>query len=208
MAFYSLRKEIVVPYSDLTLYEFIGLLLIINVNKLMQFSIRSNNSFLVFLSYFFSISFHELSHFLVSLFLFGKPRKWTIVPVKKVFEQEDGKQFISWEFGYVISENVNFINAFLIGLAPLLLIPIAYLIYTNFFLFLDINGFNIILMYLLVFFLLSNAIPSKTDLRVAFSSKIGVVLNVLFFFFLYQNFNFIKGVFYEVYQNFILVVLS
>ncbi|MGE4511543.1 MAG: hypothetical protein AB7D43_10640 [Sulfurimonadaceae bacterium] len=160
---------------------------------------QNTNSVVVFLVYFFGVLAHEASHFIVSLLTLGKPIGFTIIPVKKELIVEE-KKYVYWEFGHVVARNTTFLNSFYIGLAPLLLMPLAYLVYVNFFNFVPFNGLNIVFLHAIVFVLLFNSFPSEADIKVAFSSAIGVVVNVVMLTTIYLKFNYIQGVSYEVFK--------
>lgn len=195
MGIYCLRSEIAVLFSIETSY-FVSLVLIVLLNRVKLYSLIVRNAFFVFLTHSLSVLMHELSHFIVSLVMLGKPKGLTIIPVKREYETAQSIH-THWEFGNVISTNVNFFNSFYVGLAPLLLIPIAYAVYNSFFIYMDYTSLNIILLHLIVFVVISNAIPSSVDIRLAFSHKVGVLLNIVLLAILYFNFYIIKGMYYE-----------
>lgn len=108
-----------------------------------------------FASTIFGTFCHELAHFSISFVTFGKPRNISIIPKREAN---------GYTLGYVESHNINFLNKGLIGMAPLLLLPVGYYVY--------ISSFNDDLPLLcLKAFILSNLIyssmPSSTDFRVA-----------------------------------------
>ncbi len=117
---------------------------------------------------------HELSHYIVSLLLGGKPSGFTVIP-RKVYI--DGKKY--WILGSVKSY-INPFNAFFIGTAPLLiLVPLSYLIYQKWFLFFEKSVLSKIALYTTIYIILYNSIPSKQDLKVAFKYKSGIGLLIL-----------------------------
>ncbi len=107
---------------------------------------------------------HELSHLLVGLLLNGQPHGFSVWP------RRVGRSFV---LGSVALGNPRWYNVFFIGLAPLLLLPLAYL------------GLHWRLVRHPVFdaweaaavFLIANlvfaSIPSWQDLRIAARSPIG-----------------------------------
>jgi hypothetical protein len=133
--------------------------MIIFLNNIRNNLVSSDKDILVFFAFFISVTLHELMHYIVSLLTFGKPIKFSILPKR----DEEG-----WVLGSVVSSNVNFINAPLISLAPLLLLVIAYIVFLNFFSFVEINFINIVVYYFLLYILISNSIPSFQDIKVAF----------------------------------------
>jgi len=60
---------------------------------------------------------HEACHWLVGALLNGQPARFTVMP------RREGRGFV---LGSVALRNLRWYNAFFIGLAPLLLLPLAY----------------------------------------------------------------------------------
>ena len=167
------------------IYNFLGLLLFGFL-----FSVRKNyisSSFTFILWNFAGTFLHELSHFIVSLFLGGRPMVPYLFPHKKEL-YKDGLRYEYWVLGVVLSRSVNAFNAFYIGLAPvLLLVPVAFYVYMNWFSWFNEGSFrDYILFYLAEFILLYNALPSLQDIKVALSGWLGaiffiVLLTLLFY---------------------------
>lgn len=110
---------------------------------------------------------HETLHFLTGLALKARPTGFSLVP------RREGR---GWVMGSVAFGNIRWYNAFFVGLAPLLLLPIAYgLVVWR---LQGQPGFGWI--EALVVFLIANfiyaALPSWQDLRVAARSPIGWLL--------------------------------
>jgi hypothetical protein len=112
---------------------------------------------------------HEACHWLTGSLLNGQPTGFTVIP------RREGRGFV---LGSVALQNLRWYNAFFIGLAPLLLLPLAYG------LFLWRLGGNpelgwpeAAMMYLLAN-LLFGSVPSWQDLRLAARSPIGWLLVV------------------------------
>jgi len=110
---------------------------------------------------------HETCHWGMGLLLRGQPLRFTVLP------RREGHGFV---LGSVSFRNLRWFNAFFIGLAPLLLLPLAYG------LFLWRLGANpefkwpeAAALYLLAN-LLFGALPSWQDLRIAAKSPIGWLL--------------------------------
>ena len=110
---------------------------------------------------------HEACHWLVAKLLQGRPTHFTVIPRK------EGRGFV---LGAVALGNLRWYNAFFIGLAPLLLLPLAYGLFMwklggN-------PGFGWPQAGLL--FLLANllfgSLPSWPDVRIAARSPIGWLL--------------------------------
>ena len=110
---------------------------------------------------------HELCHWLVGSLLNGRPVHFTVVP------RREGHGFV---LGSVAFANLRWYNAFFIGLAPVLLLPVAYG------LFLWRLGRNPVFGWSEAgsVFLLANlvfgAIPSWQDLRISARSPLGWLL--------------------------------
>ena len=110
---------------------------------------------------------HEACHWVVGKLLNGQPTHFTVIP------RREGRGFV---LGSVGLGNLRWYNAFFIGLAPLLLLPLAY----GVFLWRlggnpDLGWQEAALMYLLAN-LLFGAVPSGKDLRIAARSPIGWLL--------------------------------
>jgi hypothetical protein len=117
------------------------------------------NLYTAWLFYFIGNFLHELSHFLVSLLLNGKPKTFSIKPEK------EGNYY---KFGSVYSVNLRWYNKFFISLAPLLLLVILYFVDKYFYLYLEDNFYNQLFYIFVVVVLIDNSIPSITDFNIAF----------------------------------------
>ena len=120
----------------------------------------------VWLIYLIGTFFHELMHLVVSLFTFGKPSWFSILPSKTI---NNNGQITGYTLGYVRSKNIRWFNVALISLAPLLLIPLSYLIYTDFFNYIDRNLYSYIIYIFVIISLLFSSIPSSVDFRNIFN---------------------------------------
>jgi len=193
------KKEIVVSYDNA---HFIGIVSIVFLNRLRNFTLNTKSEFLVFFVYFLGVFLHELSHYFVAKITFGKPTNFTVLPKK--MEHIDGS--CSWTFGSVISRNVNYFNAFFIGLSPLVLLLIAYVTYQHYFEYVSYEPLNIVLFYVILYYVMYNSIPSSVDLKLGlmeypFMSFIYLVISVI----IYLNSNYLKEIFYESLQVIIYV---
>jgi len=108
--------------------------------------------------------FHELTHFIVSLFTNGRPISFTILP--KRIENDRGTFY---ELGSVGSANIRWYNSMFIGLSPFLLWVGAYLLYIS------IEGetlstINIIKIVTIAMFI-EGGLPSIPDFKIAFSKS-------------------------------------
>jgi len=107
-----------------------------------------------YLSVFPSVLIHELSHYTVALILKGKP----VLPSFEIQEEENG-----YVMGSVICKNPNALNSFPVGIAPLFLLILAYLITFK-------TSLPSGIKLLCLVYLVPASIPSKQDLKVAFST--------------------------------------
>jgi len=170
--------------------------MVLSLSKFESRMIQSGKDVYVFIAYFTSTFFHELSHYLISLLLGGKPIDFKIIPKKQVFKK-DGNIHTYWELGYVTTTNFNWFNAFPISFAPLLLVPIAFFLYVNFFLSIEQTLLNTLIMYFILYSLISSSLPSMTDVRLGLSKIASPVVHITIGYFFYQNYNHIQGVYYE-----------
>jgi len=154
--------------QELELYHFLGIITIIFIDKIRLKLIETQNRFLVFLGYSFSVTWHELMHFIFALITFAKPINFSIFPKKYHYIDKKRYERIYWTLGSVEATNVNFINAPFVGLAPLFLLVIAYYVYKYYFYYFSLTLHNIIVFYIILYMLISNSIPSMQDIRVAF----------------------------------------
>lgn len=114
---------------------------------------------------------HETMHFLVGAFLNAHPCNFTIFPRRDL----DG----NYVMGSVGFRNVNFYNAFPSAMAPLLLLPIGFMVNEYVLPILPATLLNYVLYILLQTIIIENAVPSGADFRVAFSSLPGAALYIL-----------------------------
>ena len=110
---------------------------------------------------------HELCHLCVGGLLNGKPTHFTVLPKRKGH---------AYELGSVAFANVRWYNAFFLGMAPFLLLPIAYLLLEW-----RLKGqvplhWGEGLWLYLIANLVYASLPSWQDLRIAVRSPIGWLL--------------------------------
>lgn len=115
---------------------------------------------------------HELTHFVIGLFLNAHPTNFTVFPKKDALG--------GYVMGSVSFRNITFYNAIPSALAPLMLLPISF--YLNRYIFPYIP--HTILWYigyvLLQTIIIENAIPSRADFRIGFMYISGVILYGVF----------------------------
>ncbi len=120
--------------------------------------------------------FHELAHFVVSFFLLGKPKKFSVFPTRT----ENG-----WILGYVESHNLNWFNTSFVALAPLLLLPIFFFL-LEYSLKGDVWFFLIFKAYICANLLLGMK-PSRSDFQLALRRPIPIILLITYFVYLYTT---------------------
>jgi len=102
---------------------------------------------------------HELAHLAVGTLLRAGPSGFSLVPRRR----GGGR----WALGSVSFRRVTAVNAVPIALAPLGLVPLAWLLWRHWFAWLPATLANTLLLYAAVCLLVGNALPSRQDLRVA-----------------------------------------
>ena len=111
---------------------------------------------------------HELMHFLVGLVLNARPCNFTVFPRRDMMG--------NYVMGSVGFRNVTFYNAVPAALAPLLLLPLGFYINRYVLPMMPATLLNYILYVLAQTIIIENAIPSRTDFRVAGMYFSGVLL--------------------------------
>lgn len=110
---------------------------------------------------------HEFCHWILGHLLNGRPVHFTVLP------RREGRGFV---LGAVALANLRWYNAFFIGLAPLLLLPVAYGLFLWRLGGSPALGWPEAGMGFLLANLLFASIPSRQDLRIAARSPIGWLL--------------------------------
>jgi len=162
------QELIFFKYLDINLLTYIisGVVVILFI-----FNFFKNRIYLFALLTLPATLFHELSHFIISLITGGMPRGLSIWPQKS----ENG-----YTLGYVESYNVTWFNAFLIGFAPILLIPIAY-IFLKYNVVYDNNPFSLSWKIYLLASLIEGSIPSITDISLAIKKSLFLIWFIFIF---------------------------
>ncbi|MBF0448503.1 MAG: hypothetical protein HQL67_09905 [Magnetococcales bacterium] len=140
--------------------------------------ITTANRFLIGLINLIGTFFHELAHYLVGWLLLARPSGFSVWPKAKL-----GGGLV---LGSVSFANLRFYNALPTALAPLLLVILAYYIDQEFFILIQQAPLSYLIYIFIMVILLENAIPSSTDLKVAFSQWGGtlfyLLITTLYFF--------------------------
>ena len=119
---------------------------------------------------------HELAHLMVAFLTGGRPAGFTIIPRRTVGVTADGSRRQVWVLGSVTIANPSLLAAFPSGVAPLLLVPSAWLLYWSWFDWFPPDLLHTLLMYVAVVVCCGSSLPSSQDVAVAFSRPLGVVL--------------------------------
>ena len=110
---------------------------------------------------------HELSHFLVGLFLNAKPVSFSIIPSKK-----------KKSAGHVSFKNITFYNAFPTAIAPTIVGPyLVYLFHQNYLnLYIDMYGNTALYIFIYVTYTVFNScLPSNQDIKVIFYNPLSIL---------------------------------
>lgn len=145
--------------TDLPLWWHVCGAVLVSTLFLLAWQTRSANILVVCLTRLPGVVLHELAHLLAGILFRAKPESFNLIPRRR----ESGR----WALGSVVFRRVTAFNAVPIALAPLGLIPLAYLLHRFWFDWLAISLPNTLLLYGVLFILVANAMPSRQDLRVA-----------------------------------------
>ena len=131
--------------------------------------ISKANMYLSGIVYFLGTFFHELAHYIMALITtFKLPGQISIFPKSEVV---NGRKTITLGYVEVRNSSLNILNAFLIGMAPLSLLYLAYIVSKYFFIYYGIWFEVGIIAYILQSFLMAtliiNSVPSRADLILA-----------------------------------------
>lgn len=172
--------------------EFFAIIFVLSLSFLIRLS--ANSMLFVWIIKFPGMVFHEIAHLLFGLITFAQPTKVTLLPKKL----EDGTIVL----GSVSFLKINNFNAFLISMAPFILMVIAYFIFKEqeimkfIYNLINIEEYwvkRILKLYILTI-LLSSSIPSTTDFKVMYSKYIGsilwiiVIVNLAYYYTLNETF--------------------
>ena len=119
---------------------------------------------------------HELAHLVVAFITGGKPVGFSIIPRRTVGVTADGSTRRVWVLGSVTITNPSVLAAFPSGFAPILLLPFAWFLYREWFVWFPSDLPHTLLMYVAVVVCCGSSLPSSQDVTVALSRPLGVVL--------------------------------
>ena len=115
-----------------------------------------NSIYKMWVTFFVGTFAHELSHFLVGVVTLGFPYKFSIIPHRGAVEN-------SYVMGHVKCYNMKWYNRFWISMAPLLLLPLAFLVFKSYFNFFESNIHNFFIWIFILVSLIFSSIPSGAD---------------------------------------------
>ena len=127
------------------------------------------NIYLSGIVYFLGTFFHEMAHYIMALITtFRLPGRISLFPK---YEIVNGRRVIALGYVEVKNSSLNILNAFPTGMAPLLLLYLAYIVSKYFFIYYGIWFEVGIIAYILQSFLMAtliiNSVPSRADLILA-----------------------------------------
>ena len=127
------------------------------------------NIYLSGIVYFSGTFFHEMAHYIMALITtFRLPGRISLFPK---YEIVNGRRVIALGYVEVKNSSLNILNAFPTGMAPLLLLYLAYIVSKYFFIYYGIWFEVGIIAYILQSFLMAtliiNSVPSRADLILA-----------------------------------------
>ena len=127
------------------------------------------NIYLSGIVYFLGTFFHELAHYIIAIITtFRLPGRISLFPK---YEIVNGRRVIALGYVEVKNSSLNILNAFPTGMAPLLLLYLAYIVSKYFFIYYGIWFEVGIIAYILQSFLMAtliiNSVPSRADLILA-----------------------------------------
>ena len=157
-----------VSLSGEGLYHFAGILLVICL-AVMQGRVGRSGAFWQIAWALPGTILHELSHLLVAAVTGGRPTGFSIVPRR---DRTPGR----WILGSVTISRPGPVSALPSGLAPLSLNLVACYLYLGWRHWFPADLPHTLLEYGAIYLFAYSSIPSGEDLRVAFSSPLGVVL--------------------------------
>jgi hypothetical protein len=119
---------------------------------------------------------HELAHLVVAFITGGKPAGFSIIPRRTVGITTDGSPRRVWVLGSVTITNPSVLAAFPSGFAPFLLLPFAWFLYREWFVWFPSDLPHTLLMYIVVVVCCGSSLPSAQDVAVALTRPLGVIL--------------------------------
>ena len=166
--------ELTQQFSYSTVFNFIKnnqilFTVFITILILKMKEISKVNIYLSGIVYFLGTFFHELAHYIIAIITtFRLPGRISLFPK---YEIVNGRRVIALGYVEVKNSSLNILNAFPTGMAPLLLLYLAYIVSKYFFIYYGIWFEVGIIAYILQSFLMAtliiNSVPSRADLILA-----------------------------------------
>ena len=166
--------ELTQQFSYSTVFNFIKnnqilFTVFITILILKMKEISKANIYLSGIVYFLGTFFHELAHYIIAIITtFRLPGRISLFPK---YEIVNGRRVIALGYVEVKNSSLNILNAFPTGMAPLLLLYLAYIVSKYFFIYYGIWFEVGIIAYILQSFLMAtliiNSVPSRADLILA-----------------------------------------
>jgi hypothetical protein len=154
--------------TDLSACHFAGILLVIFLATIHERLKHRSSAVLLILWNLVGVVLHELAHLTIGTLLFARPAGFSIFPTRGRIVDARGIETTHWTLGSVDFRRINSVNALPVGLAPLSLAGLAYVLYRHWFTWFPNTGASTLSMYAVIYILLYNSVPSGRDLRVAF----------------------------------------
>lgn len=151
--------------NESILLAVLGLVAILFVFRLLRRRLLRRRFWLFFYVTFLATLMHELSHFITSMLLNGKPQGISVSPSRTTN---------GYVLGHVISRNMRWYNGTMIALAPFFLIVTAYIFFFQYISNETMTYWMGVKLYFLAS-LIEGGFPSSTDFRLALKYSIAPV---------------------------------
>ena len=125
----------------------------------LDFRSKRGGLLIIFFWNLLGVFLHELAHLIAGVVFFAKPTGFSLVPHRSA----EG-----WQLGAVTFKGLNACNCLPVALAPLALIPLAFVLFAHWAQWFTPTLYSIMGVYVTLFILVYNSMPSKQDLKVAF----------------------------------------
>jgi hypothetical protein len=142
-------------------WHFLGISLFLLLAAIHRWT-RSKGIFIAAIWNLSGVILHELAHLSVGILLKAEPVGFSLIPHKTP---------TGWRLGTVSFRRINAFNAVPVALAPLCLAGTAFIIYRSWSLWFTPTLSSTIGLYVTMFILLYNALPSLQDLKIACNWK-------------------------------------
>lgn len=151
--------------------NFVGLFFISAYTKLRNFVVAGENGVMVAVIFFFGTILHEISHLLMVWATLSRATSIDLVPRMADVKTDFGLIERRWTLGGVTYIPRSKLAYFPAGMAPLLLIVPAFIVYSNWLTWFEVSWVSIVSLYVVVYLLLFSSIPSPSDFRIAFEGN-------------------------------------